>query len=79
MVRGLYKTGEERKANLVMLIIIGLLIISQVYSLVTGQIRGPTWRKISTGTTIIGCVFVGYVILTLSNYLKNRKFNKYWH
>ena len=63
-LRRLYKTGEERKANLIMVIIIGLLMISQIYSLATGQIRGPTWRIILTGTTIVGCVFVGYLIIS---------------
>jgi len=76
MLRELYKTGKERKANLVMLIIIGLLMISQVYSLATGQIRGPTWRMISTGTTIIGCVFVGYVIISsLIKRIETRRIN----
>ncbi len=72
ILRGLYKTGEERKANLVMSIIIGLLMISQIYSLVTGQIKGPTWRMISIGTIIIGSVFVGYVIIS-SLIKKNRE------
>jgi len=61
-LRRLYKTGEERKANLIMLIIIGLLMISQIYSLATGQIRGPMWRMIITTTTIIGCVIAGYLL-----------------
>jgi len=46
MLKGLYERGEERKANLVMLIVIGLLVISQIYSLATGQIRGPTWKNL---------------------------------
>jgi hypothetical protein len=71
LLRGLYKTGEGRKANLIMVIIIGLLMISQIYSLATGQIRGPTWRIILTGTTIVGCVFVGYVVI--SSLIKNKK------
>ena len=70
-LRRLYKTGEGRKANLIMVIIIGLLMISQIYSLATGQIRGPTWRIILTGTTIVGCVFVGYVVI--SSLIKNKK------
>ena len=73
-LRRLYKTGEERKANLIMVIIIGLLMISQIYSLATGQIRGPMWRMIITTTTIIGCVIVGYFIL--SSLMKSGKKTK---
>ena len=65
MLKGLYERGEERKANLVMLIVIGLLVISQIYSLATGQIRGPTWKIISAITTATGCIFVGYVVISL--------------
>jgi len=71
LLRRLYKTGEGRKANLIMAIIIGLLMISQIYSLATGQIRGPTWRMILTSTTILGCVFVGYVVI--SSLINNKK------
>jgi len=65
MLKGLYERGEERKANLVMLIVICLLVILQIYSLATGQIRGPTWKIISAITTATGCIFVGYVVISL--------------
>lgn len=74
MLRRLYKTGEERKANLIMLIIISLPLISQIYFLAKGEIRGPMWRIIITATTIFGCVFVGY--LTISSLIKKDRNKK---
>ena len=71
MLKELYKIGEEKKANLIMLIIISLLMILQIYLIATEQIRGPTWRTILTGNTIIGCIFVGYAIILLVT--KNKK------
>ena len=71
VLKRLQQTGNQKKVNLIVFILICLMLISQIYLLATGQIRGPTWRMILTGTTIIGCVFVGY--FTVSTLIKRSK------
>ena len=63
-LKELQQTGNQKKVNLIVFIIICFVVISQIYSLATGQIRGPTWRMILTTTTTIGCVYVGYFIIS---------------
>ena len=69
-LRRLQQTDNQKKVNLIVFIIICLLLISQIYSLATGQI-GPMWRRILTATTIIGCIIAGYFIL--SSLMKSSK------
>ena len=64
VLKRLQQTGNRKTVNLIVFIMICLVLISQIYSLATGQIRGPMWRMIITTTTIIGCVFVGYFIIS---------------
>lgn len=64
LLRRLQQTGEQKKVNLIMFVIICLLLISQISRLVKGEGMGSMWRITLTGSTIIGCVFVGYVIIS---------------
>ena len=64
VLKRLQQTGNQKKVNLIVFIIICFAVISQIYSLATGQIGGPTWRMILTTTTIIGCVYIGYFIIS---------------
>nr|QNO52137.1 hypothetical protein MDNCFBIC_00007 [Methanosarcinales archaeon ANME-1 ERB6] len=64
VLKRLQQTGNRKTVNLIVFIMICLVLISQIYSLATGQIRGPMWRMIITTTTIIGCVIAGYFILS---------------
>ncbi|MCK4399292.1 MAG: hypothetical protein KAV25_09925 [Methanophagales archaeon] len=64
VLKRLQQTDNRKTVNLIVFIMICLVLISQIYSLATGQIRGPMWRMIITTTTIIGCVIAGYFILS---------------
>jgi len=64
VLKRLQQTGNRKTVNLIVFIMICLVLISQIYSLATGQIRGPMWRMIITTTTIIGCVIAGYFIIS---------------
>ena len=53
MLRRLYKTGEERKATMIVLIVISFLIISYIPSLIEKGFGPPWWRWIVTGVLVI--------------------------
>jgi peptidoglycan/LPS O-acetylase OafA/YrhL len=64
VLKRLQQTGNRKTVNLIVFIMICLVLISQIYSLATGQIGGPMWRMIITTTTIIGCIYIGYFIIS---------------
>ena len=53
MLRRLYKTGEERKATMIVLIVISFLIISYIPSLIEKGFGPPWWRWIFTAVLVI--------------------------
>jgi len=65
-MRRWYKSGEERKANLIFSFLLIFLLISNVYDLITGEIK--VWKVVN----VFACIFLllYFLVLPIRRYRK---------